>query len=57
MKISPCWGWLNNNETVREEASKHAMMLNGAYKELMKSGMKFKNFDFDFYEIPVEEFI
>ena len=57
LKISPCWGWLNSDETIRNAASEHAMMLNGVYKDLVKSGIKFKNFDFDFYEIPIDEFI
>jgi acyloxyacyl hydrolase len=57
LKISPCWGWLNSNETIRDLATKHANMLNDVYREIIKENYKFKNFDYDFYEVPVAEFM
>lgn len=28
LEISPCWGWLNSNETIRNISSEHASLLN-----------------------------
>ncbi len=32
-------------------------MLNDVYREIIKENYKFKNFDYDFYEVPVAEFM
>ena len=50
LEISPCWGWMNSNETVRDETTKRAMQLNQQLKRV--SEMKFKNFDIHYIDNP-----
>jgi len=46
VEVSPCWGWMNSNETVRNMTSQHAYTLNQVYPKIIKeSAGKFKNFD------------
>jgi len=48
-----CWGWLNTNQTVRDLTTQRANELNDVYRELVTS-YKPKNFDFVYYDFPVE---
>ncbi|RNF11856.1 GPI inositol deacylase precursor [Trypanosoma rangeli] len=42
--ISPCWGWLNSNETVRDATWKTAQSLNAQIPRILnESAAKFKN--------------
>lgn len=36
LKISPCWGWLNSNETVRKFTTERAKNLSKVYTEIVK---------------------
>jgi len=35
LELSPCWGWMNSNETVRNMTSAHAQLLNSVYGKIM----------------------
>jgi len=52
LEISPCWGWMNTNATVRAETTKHAQLLNTQYAALIEEH-KFKNFDIMYTELPL----
>lgn len=52
LKISPCWGWLNTNETVRRFTTQRAQNLSRVYQEIINEGYKFKNFDMVYYDFP-----
>jgi acyloxyacyl hydrolase len=51
LRISPCWGWLNSNETVRNFTTERAQNLSKVYVELVET-MTFKNFDMAYYDFP-----
>ena len=34
--INPCWGWLNNNATVRDLTSQHAAQLSAVYPKVIR---------------------
>ena len=36
LEISPCWGWLNSNETVRKFTTERAKNLSKVYNEILK---------------------
>ena len=44
LDISPCWGWMNANETIRDASTAWAQNLNAQYADIMASNT-FKNFD------------
>eukprot|EP00276_Gloeochaete_wittrockiana_P015046 CAMPEP_0184336098 /NCGR_PEP_ID=MMETSP1089-20130417/4522_1 /TAXON_ID=38269 ORGANISM="Gloeochaete wittrockiana, Strain SAG46.84" /NCGR_SAMPLE_ID=MMETSP1089 /ASSEMBLY_ACC=CAM_ASM_000445 /LENGTH=547 /DNA_ID=CAMNT_0026661037 /DNA_START=11 /DNA_END=1654 /DNA_ORIENTATION=- len=52
LEISPCWGWLNSNATVRDETSAAAKSLNQVYKQIIAQ-YTFKNFDMVYYDFPL----
>jgi len=55
---NPCWGWLNSNQTVRDQTTAHAMILNDQYKQIVaETGGKFKNFDLVYYDLPAAEIL
>jgi acyloxyacyl hydrolase len=54
LKISPCWGWLNTNETIRKFTTDRAKNLSKVYLEIVKS-QPFKNFDVVYEEFPAYE--
>ncbi|RNF08944.1 putative GPI inositol deacylase precursor [Trypanosoma conorhini] len=44
VEVSPCWGWLNTNETVRNATWKAAQLLNAQIPRILnESAAKFKN--------------
>ncbi len=51
LEISPCWVWMNSNETVRNVGSERAANLTKVYQEII-SNTTFKNFDMVFFEFP-----
>lgn len=57
LKISPCWGWLNSNATVRKFTTDRAKNLTKMYQEIIDDGTKFKNFDMVYYEFPTMEIL
>ena len=52
LKISPCAGWLNTNETARKYTTQLAKNLSKIYQNFIDEGMKFKNFDLVYYDFP-----
>ena len=56
LKISPCWGWLNKNETVRNFTTERAKNLSKVYNEIIKEHT-FKNFDMAYYDFPAYEIL
>jgi acyloxyacyl hydrolase len=52
LKISPCAGWLNTNETARKYTTQLAKNLTKIYQNIIDEGMKFKNFDLVYYDFP-----
>jgi len=54
LEISPCWGWMNENETVRNYTSARAAQLSLVYNDII-SGHKYLNFDMDYYPYPFAE--
>jgi len=47
LEISPCWGWLNSNETVRRTTQDRADALNDVYTNIAQTA-KFNNFEYVF---------
>jgi len=54
--LTPCAGWMNKNETVRQLTTKRAMELSDAGKEIVSS-KKYKNFKMMHYDYDVAELI
>ena len=57
LKISPCWSWLNNNETIRNFTTERAKNLSKVYQEIIDDGTTFKNFDMVYYDFPSDEIL
>lgn len=57
LKISPCWTWMNSNDTVRETAYTYMVKLNNALKEIVAEKHVFKNYDYALYDLDVNYFI
>mmetsp|Transcript_42450 Transcript_42450/g.107131 ORF Transcript_42450/g.107131 Transcript_42450/m.107131 type:complete len:574 (+) Transcript_42450:64-1785(+) len=53
LDISPCWGWLNTNATIRGEATAHANQLNQVLRDIV-SNTTFSNFKMTYYDFPME---
>lgn len=51
LQISPCWVWMNDNETIRDAGSARAAELNQVYGEIIANNT-FKNFDMVYYDFP-----
>ena len=56
LQISPCFGWLNSNATIRNETSERAARLSEVLKFVAKT-TKFENFDVNFLNLSLEELI
>ena len=56
LNISPCWGWLNSNDTVREFTTQRAQNLSLVYKEIIAQ-KQYKNFDMVYYDFPAMEIL
>jgi acyloxyacyl hydrolase len=55
---SPCWGWMNSNQTVRELTTQHAVKLNQVYRTIFNETKGvFTNYEFVYYDFPTEEII
>ncbi|EGC34254.1 hypothetical protein DICPUDRAFT_153563 [Dictyostelium purpureum] len=51
IQVSPCWGWMNPNETVRDFTSTRAAELSAVYNQIIKN-YTFTNFDMIYYDFP-----
>ena len=56
LQISPCFGWLNSNATIRNETSERAARLSEVLKFVAKT-TKFENLDVNFLNLSLEELI
>jgi len=56
LQISPCWGWMNSNATIRNITNTWAVKLSGVYNEII-STHKYPNFDMVYYPFPLEQMI
>eukprot|EP01113_Clastostelium_recurvatum_P042131 TRINITY_DN67_c0_g1_i2.p1 TRINITY_DN67_c0_g1~~TRINITY_DN67_c0_g1_i2.p1 ORF type:complete len:586 (+),score=98.87 TRINITY_DN67_c0_g1_i2:57-1814(+) len=54
--ISPCWVWLNENETIRDAGSTRAAQLSQVYSQVIGNNT-FKNFDIQYYPFPMNAII
>lgn len=57
LKISPCWGWLNTNDTVRKFTTDRAKNLTRVYQEIIDEGHTFNNFDLVYYDFPTMDIL
>ena len=54
LQISPCFGWMNSNETIRNETSERAAQLSAVLRNVAET-TKFENFDVHFFDCPLEQ--
>jgi len=58
LQISPCWVWMNSNETVRNIGSERAAELSAVYSEIISNySSVYKNFDMVYYDFPFKAII
>mgnify|MGYP001794347493 CR=1 FL=1 len=54
LHISPCYGWMNTNETVRNLTSERASQLSEVLKNIAETRVaSYKNFDVFFFDCPL----
>jgi acyloxyacyl hydrolase len=53
LEISPCYVWMNSNETIREEGQARADELSAVYNDILAE-YTFKNFDMAYYDFPFD---
>ncbi|EFA78313.1 acyloxyacyl hydrolase [Heterostelium album PN500] len=51
LELSPCWGWMNPNETIRDATSARAAELSAMYNVII-SNYTFTHFDMQYYDFP-----
>jgi len=49
--ISPCFGWMNSNDTWRNATTARAFELNEVYLQIM-ANHTFKHFDMHYFDCP-----
>ena len=54
LDISPCWGWMNSNETIRNLTSERAANLTQVFIDII-GNQSYKNFDMTFFPFPMAE--
>lgn len=54
LEVSPCWGWMNVNETIRNATSERAAELSAVYPQII-ANYTYNNFDMAYYEFPFNE--
>jgi acyloxyacyl hydrolase len=56
MSQSPCWGWMNTNQTVRDTTTKIAYDLSQVYDKIIQDRQPlYKNFRMIYHEFPLKE--
>ena len=56
LAISPCSGWMNTNETVRNATARRVFELNNAIVDVQKDfSKKFRQFDVSYFPNPVDD--
>ena len=56
LQVSPCFGYLNSNETIRNKTSERAAQLSAVLKHVAETS-KYENFDVFYFDCPLEEVI
>lgn len=56
LQVSPCFGYLNSNETIRNKTSERAAQLSTVLKHVAETS-KYENFDVFYFDCPLEEVI
>jgi acyloxyacyl hydrolase len=56
LQISPCWTWMNSNQTVRETGDAWAQKLSTIYDEVIAT-TSYPNFKMIYYPFPFEQII
>lgn len=51
LQVSPCFGWMNSNETIRNKTSERAAQLSAALKNVAET-TKYENFDVYYFDCP-----
>ncbi len=54
LQVSPCFGWMNSNETWRNRTTERAMQLNDAFRSLIQNET-FNNFKAYYFDLPFQE--
>lgn len=54
LQISPCWVWMNDNETIRDAGSQRAAELSLVYNDII-GNYTFQHFDMVYYDFPFPE--
>ena len=57
LEISPCWGWMNTNATVREAADVWADSLTDQLTGIVAEHPQWTNFKLDFVPLPLDKFM
>mmetsp|Transcript_3766 Transcript_3766/g.3204 ORF Transcript_3766/g.3204 Transcript_3766/m.3204 type:complete len:187 (+) Transcript_3766:1281-1841(+) len=52
MELSPCWGWMNTNATVRNLTTQRALELNQVYRDIIAENHTWEHFDYNYYDFP-----
>ncbi len=53
---APCWGWMSQNETIRELTTKRAVELSAVYPKLVSDlSSTYKNFKMAYHDFPMKE--
>lgn len=56
LQVSPCFGYMNSNETIRNKTSERAAQLSAVLKYVAETS-KYENFDVFYFDCPLEEVI
>lgn len=56
LQISPCWTWMNSNQTVRETGDAWAQKLSDIYSQVIATHT-YPNFEMVYYPFPFEQII
>ena len=56
LQVSPCFGYMNSNETIRNKTSERAAQLSAVLKHVAETS-KYENFDVFYFDCPLEEVI
>ncbi|EGG24883.1 hypothetical protein DFA_03128 [Cavenderia fasciculata] len=49
--VNPCWGWLNPDESIRNQTSERAALLSSLYPSIIANNT-YNNFDLQYYDFP-----
>ena len=56
LHVSPCWGWLNANETIRNETQAWADSLSAVYDKVIANNT-YTHFDMHYIDCPIRQIV